>query len=230
MFGSIVAARSWACFRPTVESIVASDGRAPIVDLRSFRDDAAHIAIGNRPYAFWSGITILSWKYLKSLRTSPLQNGVRLEQAAARVLGRLGPFVTIGEPHEAYPNFGAARAYFEGGDAIWKEKVVEWMTCSSIMVLVPARRRGSLGSWVKRSSPPSPGKLLMVFPADRPKARKARLATASVMCPDTTWRAALDVPTRSELVAMFRAGDGEIIRMTATNPSKRSSRLLWTSR
>ena len=142
MFGSIVAARSWACFRPTAESIVASDGRAPIVYLRSFRDDAAHIAIGNRPYAFWSGITILSWKYLKSLRTSPFQNGVRLEQAAARVLGRLGPFVTIGEPHEAYPDFGATRAYFEGGDEIWKEKVAEWIARSSIIVLVPGTTPG----------------------------------------------------------------------------------------
>ena len=121
------------------------------------------------------------------------------------MLGGLGPFVTIGEPHEL-TELWAARAYFEGGDDIWKEKVAEWMARSSIIVLVPGTTPGLAWELGQALQPGLASKLLMVFPADRPKARKARLATASVMCPDATWRAALEATTTSELVVSLLRG------------------------
>jgi hypothetical protein len=111
MVAALLLARGWVCFRPTAEAIVARDGRRPIVYLRSFKDDSAIVATKYRPFALWANLTMVSWKYLRSLKTSPFQHGVRLEQVVARELRRFAPFVAIGEPGESYPDFGATRAF-----------------------------------------------------------------------------------------------------------------------
>jgi hypothetical protein len=221
MAAALLLVRGWVCFRPTAEAIVARDGRRPIVYLRSFKDDSAIVATRYRPFAVWANLTMVSWKYLRSLKTSPFQHGVRLEQVVARELGRFAPFVAIGEPGESYPDFGATRAYFEeDGDEAWQAKVREWINCSSIIVLVPGLTPGLAWELKQVLEGKFGGKLVMVMPADRPKARQARMALAAKICSDPKWREAFEIEPSSELLAVFSTSDGSMVRVMCSHPKE----------
>ena len=147
---------------------------------------------------------------------------VRMEQAIEDEMQAIGPFIAIGQPGEARPDFGAVRAYFEGDDTAWREAVEKWMDRAVLIIVIPGLTKG-LGWELERIFARSHGnRLVLVFPPENEAKRRERLATLDGMLPDTGWHAAAAAATGGKaLVAMFAASSGEIVRCLATNPRER---------
>ncbi len=214
--------RGTVCFRANAETLVARDGRAPVIYLRSFRDDDAMVQKSSRfSLNIWrflwteytrSGIGRLMWHRGK----------VRLEQAIEDEMQAIGPFIAIGQPGEARPDFGAVRAYFEADDTAWREAVESWMVRAIMIVVVPGHTKG-LGWEIERIfAGAHANRLVLVFPPEKEAKRRERLANLDGMLFDRRWRAAAgaDTGTRS-LVAMFATSDGDIVRCLSANPQER---------
>jgi hypothetical protein len=148
-----------------------------------------------------------------------------LEQTVASELGVLAPFVAIGEPGESYPDFGATRAYFEGADDAWQSAVRDWMDRAAIIVLVPGLTAGLGWELEQVFRGGYDAKLVMVLPADRPKARRARMSAAKRLCSDPKWRRAFEIEPNNELLAVFLGKDRKIIRVTCTGPREEELRI-----
>lgn len=105
----------------TAEELLASDHRAPVLYLRSFRDeDQTASDISGR------------------LATMPSSE----EEVLAAVMNEMGPFVAIGRPGEDLPQLGAARTYV--GDDEWQHKVEDLLKAAQLVVF----RAGSTpGYW-----------------------------------------------------------------------------------
>jgi hypothetical protein len=102
--------------QPSASMAVANDPRPPILFLRSFRDDrtAAPVRVKFAGFRWWGGI--------------------RLEEALGQTVGKLGPFLAVGEPNEGLPQLGAARAYL-GQDA-WQKAVLGWIRTSRLIIML----------------------------------------------------------------------------------------------
>jgi len=102
--------------QPGAEMALSHDSRPPILFLRSFRDDKseAPMCISIAGIRWWTRI--------------------RLEETLAWTLGRLGPFLAVGEPHEGLPQLGAARAYLD--EDAWQGVVLHWIRTSRLIVML----------------------------------------------------------------------------------------------
>jgi hypothetical protein len=105
--------------RVSLEQAQASDPRPPVLFLRSFRDDAVVLP------APAAGIAFQLFNYAernKSLDELLLEEGTSL-----------GPVVALGNPTDAVPPYGAARAYFQHGD--WQNMVTRLMEDAVAIVI-----------------------------------------------------------------------------------------------
>lgn len=212
--------RGAVCFRPRAETLIALDGRAPVIYLRSFRDD--EVMVG-RPIRF--DVNTYSSSYLMTeysragfLRVVFQRGKVRLEQAIEDEVSAIGPFVAIGEPHERHPDFGATRAYFEGDDVAWRNAVQSWIARAALIVVVPGQTQGLGWELGKIQAGGSTSKLLLIFPPERSKYRPARLAALVGMITDPRWLDAVTAPTNTDLLAVFSTGGGDLVRVSAKKP------------
>ena len=114
---------AWQFGRASAAETQAADPRAPIVLLRSFRDDDLKIM---RERTNAKGETETTF--------------VRLEEAIADQFEAFGPLVAIGRPGEKMPTLGAARNYHS--DAEWKAAVQSWIDKAQILLLVPGLTPG----------------------------------------------------------------------------------------
>ncbi|MEL6317437.1 MAG: hypothetical protein AAFR16_07335, partial [Pseudomonadota bacterium] len=110
--------------QPDAGRLLEADARAPVLLLRSFKDDAA---------------TLSSRNALKRLLYLGLYGRVRLEAAIADELARLGPFIAVGQPGETLPALGAARAYFS--DDEWRDAVRDWIAKARLIVVIAGTTR-----------------------------------------------------------------------------------------
>ena len=212
--------RGAVCFRPRAETVVARDGRAPVIYLRSFRDDQATV---RRPVRL--SRDLLSWRFILTEYTRGglvpvlFQRGrVRLEQAIEDAAAMLGPFIAIGEPHERHPDFGATRAYFEGDDVAWRTAVAAWIGRARLVVFVPGQTQGlawELGAIQKAGAT---DKLLLLFPPEADAPRASRVAALRGMLTQPQWLTAIGSDAGADLVAVFEATGGEVVRVRARNP------------
>ena len=212
--------RGAVCFRPRAETLLALDGRAPVIYLRSFRDDEAMVA---RPIRFT--FDAFRWSYMLTEYTRAgmfrvmFQRGkVRLEQAIEDEVSAIGPFIAIGEPHESHPDFGATRAYFEGGDEAWRSAVRSWIERAALVVVVPGQTKGLGWELETIQAAGSTPKLLLVFPPERSKSRAARLGALAGMLTDPRWLDAMTTSTRTDLLAMFPTSGGDLVRVYSQKP------------
>jgi hypothetical protein len=212
--------RGAVCFRPRAETVLALDGRPPIIYLRSFRDDEAMVA---RPIRFT--FDAFRWSYMLTeytrgglFRLMFNHGNVRLEQAIEDEVFPVGPFIAIGEPHESHPDFGATRAYFEGDDVAWRSAVESWLERAALVVVVPGQTQGLGWELTTIQATGHTPKLLLVFPPERPKARAARLAALAGMITDPRWRQSIASPTDADLVAVFATPGGDLVRVCARKP------------
>jgi TM2 domain-containing membrane protein YozV len=94
--------------------LLAKDARAPVVYLRSFRqDDDRLVPIYLRLFMF--------------------SVAINFEQILAAILSPIGPFVAIGRPAEDVPELGAARMYFP--DDQWREQICAFMERARLVVI-----------------------------------------------------------------------------------------------
>jgi hypothetical protein len=214
------ALRGVVCFRPRAETLLALDGRAPVIYLRSFRDDEAMVA---RPFRI--NFDTFRWSYWLTeytrggfLRVIFQRGKVRLEQAIEDEVSAIGPFIAIGEPHESHPDFGATRAYFEGDDVAWRSAVQSWIDRAALVVVVPGQTKGlgwELGQLQATGATP---KLLLLFPPERARRRASRLAALTGMLTDPHWVDALTVPGDTQLLALFSTRRGDLVRVCSRKP------------
>lgn len=98
------------------------DPRAPVLLLRSFKDDK--LKVDGR---IWSRPGLWLMQVLSLLKCS-------LEEVLAAEARSIGPVLTVGEPHERLPRLGAARDYFSDED--WKRAVSALITDAALLVFV----------------------------------------------------------------------------------------------
>ena len=215
-----LALRGVVCFRPRAETLLALDGRAPVIYLRSFRDDDAMVG---RPMRL--SLDAFRWNYILTeytrggvFRVMFHHGKVRLEQAIEDELSGIGPFIAIGEPKESHPDFGATRAYFEGDDVAWRSAVQSWIGRAAVVVVVPGQTHGLAWELEQIQAGGSTTKLLMVFPPESAKRRAARLTALAGMIADPRWHEAVTSPANNPLLAVFSTGAGELVRVTSRTP------------
>lgn len=211
--------RGAVCFRPPAETVLALDGRAPVIYLRSFRDDEALVG---RPFAL--NLDAFHWSYWLTEYSRGgmrvlLQHGkVRLEQAIEDEVFAIGPFIAIGEPHERHPDFGATRAYFEGDDKAWRTAVQAWLARAALVVVVPGQTSGLGWELEQIQASGSTPKLLLIFPPEPSKPRATRLAALAGMITDPRWLEAVTTPTDTDVVAVFSTSRGDLVRVSSRKP------------
>jgi hypothetical protein len=213
--------RGAVCFRPRASTVLALDGRPPVIYLRSFHDDDAMVA---RPVRF--DVHAFHWRRMLTEYTRGgivrvmFQHGkVRLEQAIEDEVSAIGPFIAIGEPHESHPDFGATRAYFEGDDEAWRAAVRSWIERAALVIVVPGQTSGLAWELAQIQASGGTSKLLLVFPPERPTSRAARLAALAGMLTDPRWREAMITATTADLLATFPVGQDHLVRVYAQKPT-----------
>ena len=97
---------------PSAERLRQEDPRAPVVYLRSFRDDP-RTQSGTLPFG--------------------MQELVSEEEQVASVMGRIGPFIALGHPDEGLPQLGAARSHVS--DDGWRESVASMLQLAALVVI-----------------------------------------------------------------------------------------------
>jgi hypothetical protein len=106
--------------RMSVDALLASDERAPILFLRSFRDD--QVKLSPSTYRTWLG------RLLALCQPAQPFDHLLLDEGTTR-----GPVVALGSPGERFPPYGIARGYFEHKD--WKQGVEQLASASQAIVI-----------------------------------------------------------------------------------------------
>lgn len=182
----------------------ATDQRAPVLYLRSFKDD------GLTPrMSMLRGRSKLSY--------AGLFRGT-YEQKLAHALSNLGPFIAVGNPSEERPPLGAARLY--ANDATWKSTVAKMLGKAQLVVLHAGESDGLLWELAEIRKTVDPLKVLIALPMDVkngeavekaryekfcerarsifPHALPESVAGAQFLYFDRDWRSFLLVPVRGE--------------------------------
>lgn len=112
--------------RVSMQELLATDQRRPILFLRSFRDDQVKLRRSRR-----SLLRLLTGSSDRRL----------LDHLATEELSSLGPVVALGAPGEPISPYGAARGYFE--HANWQNAVLNLMDGAALIVLVVDETAGT---------------------------------------------------------------------------------------
>lgn len=112
--GLILKARGY--FQATVESLLATDLRSPILFLRPFEDDRSG------PSGWWPLASLLDFS---------------LETRLANHFTHFGPFIAVGSPKETSPQIGAARTELSATE--WQSRVVSWISQATHIVMYAGR-------------------------------------------------------------------------------------------
>ncbi len=111
----------------SLDEVQCSDPRAPILFLRSFRDDSVSLQRAKPPFL------------IRLLDPTVVMGS--LEHLAMRILDYIGPVVTLGNPTDTYPPQGAARAYDKVGNN-WQDTIRSLMIQSRLIIMAPTWSSG----------------------------------------------------------------------------------------
>lgn len=109
----------WKYDAVRAERLLEEDTRAPVLYVRSFKDDDK-IILGSG-FRRWIQYVLV---YLTA---------VSVEQELAFIMNRVGPVVAIGQPGELLPELGAARLY--ASDQEWRAKVTNLMRQARLVIV-----------------------------------------------------------------------------------------------
>ena len=124
---------------PTVQDELASDPRAPVLYLRSFKHDST------------------------AARVEYMDNHSDEEQLSA-VLRRIGPVVAVGDPAERRVTLGASRIYL--GDDEWQDWVKSQMTSAALVIFRASDTDAFLWEVATAASHLPPEKTAFLLPRD----------------------------------------------------------------
>jgi hypothetical protein len=91
----------------------ATDTRAPVIYLRSFRFDKR---LARRPLAIGRVVSIYTQ-----------------EEQLVQAVRDVGPVVAVGRPGERLPQLGAQRVYLEDMD--WQQQILSWFACAALVII-----------------------------------------------------------------------------------------------
>lgn len=123
----------------SVEEVISSDPRAPVLYLRPFRQEQFTFIRGKKsqlaPY-----MSLAKRLFMSSDRNRDPEVNVRFEEYLQAALNkRIGPFVALGNPEDYVPLEGAARTYAR--DAEWMQHVERLVAgCSCIVAEIGISR------------------------------------------------------------------------------------------
>lgn len=138
--------------QPDAGDVLTSDHRAPILYLRSFKDDGLKTELPNA----------MKWNSTFLFMPNP-----RAEETLIQ-LNAIGPVVAIGRPGESLPETGAYRLYVS--DAEWQEKVLALMTkCRLVIMLGKTTTQGVHWEIEKVVQQLKPDQLIFFFPSSNDK-------------------------------------------------------------
>lgn len=136
-----------ACFRlhkqqslPSASEILQTDKRPPVLFLRSFESDAARV----QPWG--SGM----------LPMYPEWMGKSFEEFLAPSIGKIGPFIGLGDPEDYLPTLGTNKVYQR--DDTWQETVIQFLEQAGLVLILEGDSPGlswELGQVRQRCSPRS---------------------------------------------------------------------------
>jgi hypothetical protein len=186
------------------------DTRAPILYLRSFQDDSVRLASS----------MVLAAKVEKGgalgafarFLNRPAPGQGRLEEALARQVRGIGPFVAIGAPTEPLPELGAARTYFSNDT--WQSAIMRWvdLACLIIAMVGPTKWiRWELDTIIERDAL---SKLIILMPRGRPDDRAARWQNVTSALQPTRWASSLAMVDSETVIAIGFLDDGGLSIIT----------------
>lgn len=85
------------------------------------------------------------------------------EEELGVLLSSIGPFIAVGNPADRLPPLGAARAYFQQGDADWQEFIRTSVARASLVILALGKSDGILWEFRTCRSIMSPQNLLILL-------------------------------------------------------------------
>lgn len=119
LIGRMLAALAQRRIRFSVQELLQTDMRPPILFLRPFRDDQVELPKADAGLgARWSG-------WLDAFRN--------LDRLLLNEATPYGPVVAIGNPNDQFPPYGAARGYFD--NKTWKQAVADLAQQSMAIVM-----------------------------------------------------------------------------------------------
>ncbi|HEY1245797.1 MAG TPA: hypothetical protein VGF29_13310, partial [Hyphomicrobiaceae bacterium] len=157
LVGIALSLSAWRLARimlyPGAEDLLKVDGRAPIVFLRSFRDDALHfeeektdklshaLSRENPKILEWMHrLDAMLMRFFLSGSASEWEKpGRRVERIpfepiVHKQLRVFGPLIAIGRPGEKRPVLGASRKYVSDDD--WRTQVMTWLEQARMIVVI----------------------------------------------------------------------------------------------
>jgi hypothetical protein len=186
----------WALVRRSAEKVIADTSYQPIVFLRSFRDEEAHL----RSRRAFDRMTFRKR---------------RLEEVVVRTLAPLGPAVAIGMPGERIPKLGALRAYYREDE--WREAVLSWIRRSYVVVVVAGTSPWALWEFNHALVTGFDGRLLLVVPPDADgSVRAQRWQKVCEAAKGTRWHQAMQEQDPARLLAVVFGEDGQLITFDGT--------------
>ena len=141
---------------PRAEKVLVEDARAPILFLRSFRDEDDDKGV--------TGVSRSLKSADRSLAPSTPAWGPREQEALASIFRKIGPYVAIGKPREKLPEVGAARMYV--GDDDWQTRVTELSTRARLVIVRAGSTNGLQWEVERLVALVPPTKVLVLLPAD----------------------------------------------------------------
>jgi hypothetical protein len=169
------------------DDLLAIDPRKPVLFLRSFATD--------QDDDLYAGQSVIG--------------GMALEPRLARHFSAFGPFVAIGDPRDAVPKLGAARA--RRSDDAWQETIIEWMATSQLIVLVAGATKSVLWELGQCIANGHVAKLIVLFDEPVPWDNVQRLDHVRHAFRGTSWELGLRaIQSVSQLRAMRFSPDGTV--------------------
>jgi hypothetical protein len=137
------------------QSVLRDDRRAPVVYLRSFKDEEIESSVLHRfkklasPDKTWLAATVPN-------------NGVQEQDALGHVFRKIGPYIALGRPGEKIPELGSSKLYASNGE--WQDRIREFFNNSRLVVFragITDSLKWELAEIVRAVTPE---KVLMILP------------------------------------------------------------------
>lgn len=201
----------WRLIAISVEEMRRLDHRAPILFLRSFRDDERDYSVAG----WWSSVC-KSAAIQARTGLAPLSSpwGPTMQIQLASLFRDLGPYVAIGKPGEKIAGTGAARTYVS--DEEWKQRIADWLREARLVVLRAGSTAGISTELAMLRAWNNPERILVILPQGNkayeafrqvaigilPKPLPDQLPGALYMCFDHEWNASA-LPSTGTLLQML---------------------------
>jgi hypothetical protein len=183
--------------QPSAARALASDPRPPVLLLRSFVDDS-----------------LLVDQRIKMVIDQ--QATIRFEEAMSAYLSGYGPFVAVGEPGEALPQVGAARAYLTKEE--WQAAVKTWIGQARFIVMVAGTTEWIRWELKQILDQSRTGELLLLLPPEQigvgVTQLKQRWNNVLSSFAGTPWHGALLQVAVERSLALHLRNDGSILAIT----------------